>query len=85
MSKPNYSFIIQHVKAPNDRNGNPRRCYVVYGDIVGDLLAVYDEGYQGRHAMPEFVREGFNMWLEPVNVSASEYKRFLKLAPAIQP
>lgn len=39
--------IYQHLSAPNDVNGNPRRLYVVYSTINGEVLKVYDEGYGG--------------------------------------
>lgn len=33
--------------APNDRNGNPRRVYVVLDTFTGDIIDAIDEGYCG--------------------------------------
>jgi hypothetical protein len=49
-------FLIDHVCAPNDRNGNPRRCYLVRHMPTGWILAAYDEGYDGYSATPDAIR-----------------------------
>lgn len=64
----------QHLRADNDTNGNPRRCYVVYGGN-GDILDVIDEGYEGR---PGWLRDVPQ--LASVDVSPTEYRQFLKFA-----
>ncbi len=38
--------MYQYLKAPNDRNGNPRRCFVLM-DAEGSIIKVIDEGYSG--------------------------------------
>ena len=42
---------IQHHCAPNDRNGNPQRCYVLL-DLDDVAVAAWDEGYLGNLAVP---------------------------------
>lgn len=39
-------IMYQHLRCPNDRNGNPRRAYVLY-NAEGLITDVYDEGYRG--------------------------------------
>jgi hypothetical protein len=67
--------MVQHVSAPNDRNGNPRRLYLVGSD--GKWFS-FDEGYLGVHAIPSKYRENMT-WFPEVTVSASEYKRLLRV------
>lgn len=67
----------QQLRAPNDVNGNPRRCWAIL-DRSGDGWAVadvIDEGYAGLPAQLRDLPE-----LPPVNVAASEYRRWLGLA-----
>lgn len=68
--------VYQHIKAPNDKNGNPRRCYVVYAVTAqtSDCVAVFDEGYAG---IPRLLSNMPSLY--PVNVSATDYKGFLNL------
>lgn len=40
------------LNAGNDRSGNPRRCYVHFGDSM-TIRAVYDEGYSGSRCVPK--------------------------------
>lgn len=47
--------IVLHLNAGNDRNGNPRRVYVLAHPIAGYLAAV-DEGYEGWGAMRGFAK-----------------------------
>ena len=47
--------IITHLKADNDINGNPQRLYALH---VGEqIIAVWDEGYKGHHAVPDLWRK----------------------------
>lgn len=80
--------IIQHVKAPNDINGNPRRLYIiVWIDREGHtFIAAHAEGTLGRQAVPS---KDNTAWastpyieLPPLNVTPTEYKRLLKGYPA---
>ena len=76
-------YLVQHVCAPNDRNGNPRRCYVLY-DVgqknddpalpYADVQAVEDEGYSGE---PKEWRRYAH--LPAVSVAPAEYRAFLAL------
>lgn len=54
--------VVIHLCAKNDRNGNPRRCYVV---IRTDqtVLGVYREGYLGIHSVPPEYRDAASMAL----------------------
>ena len=49
------SFSVLHFTAPNDRNGNPRRLWAVFTP-AGQLVAAYDEGYEGSQAVPVAIR-----------------------------
>ncbi len=64
MSTPKF---CQHLRAPNDPNGNPQRLYVVYDD-AGDVLEVIDEGYRG---LPKALRDIKH--LPDVQIPRSEY------------
>ena len=44
------TFYAIHVAAENDRNGNPRRAYMVYDD-AGGYVGTVDEGYRGQGAL----------------------------------
>jgi hypothetical protein len=77
-------YIITRYVAPHDKNGNPRRVWVVV-PTTGEFRCwwfAYDEGYAGRHAMPDAVRgaeeDGVVLRFPDVKVSATEYKRILK-------
>lgn len=72
MLEPNVPFMFQRLRARNDINGNPRRCFVVM-DGRGAILDVIDEGYGG---WPRECRGLIE--LPEINVSAKEYASFLK-------
>lgn len=68
--------IAIRLNAGNDRNGNPRRCYVIL-DGNNDIIKVIDEGYTGYAAIKDYPD------INPSNVptiatSASEYRDLLK-------
>lgn len=69
----------QHLRAPNDPNGNPQRLFIEYtfDDETGywSTVAVYDDGYHGR---PERLRDVPE--LPPVNISRSDYHARLRNA-----
>jgi len=46
-------LIVLHIDAGNDRNGNPRRAYMIFDDTDGHLVGVASEGYYGRQALTE--------------------------------
>ena len=64
--------FCQHLRAPNDTNGNPRRCYVVYDDN-GGVLDVIDEGYSG---LPKALRNIAH--LPDIEVEAKTYREWVK-------
>ncbi len=70
--------LVQHLRAPNDVNGNPRRCYVIYSDDA-TILDVIDEGYVGR---PMWVRDLAE--LPEMNITATEYKQWLKMGAEVR-
>jgi hypothetical protein len=43
-------FYAIHLRAPNDANGNPRRCFAIYAES-GEYLGTVDEGYKGDRAI----------------------------------
>jgi hypothetical protein len=69
--------IWQHVKAPNDNSGNPRRLYLVYRRVQGYMRVAYviEEGYSGR---PRELRHKNE--LPSMTVSASEYRDWVRVA-----
>lgn len=66
--------MYQHLRAPNDRNGNPKRCYLILA-ADGAIIDCLDEGYAG---CPRWVRD--LVQLPTVNVSAGEYRAFMGCA-----
>jgi len=72
------NFIIQHMAAPNDVNGNPRRAFAVYDTLSGHLVAAFDEGYHGTRAVPSYVWDG-GTFIGRVTVPAKEYRRVLNI------
>ena len=72
------SFSVLHFTAPNDRNGNPRRLWAVFTP-AGQLVAAYDEGYEGSHAIPVAIRhKAATCYAVPV--AASTYSAILRHA-----
>lgn len=39
------------LNATNDRNGNPRRCYVVFDTAKQVAIDCIDDNYEGKHAL----------------------------------
>lgn len=71
-------FMLR-ICAPNDTNGNPRRCWVTF-NADGLPLAVYNEGYNGTRAIPDPEVRALALIAPQVNVQASEYKAWLAAA-----
>lgn len=69
---------VVHMRCQNDANGNPRRVYVVFASgqhwAPGVLrrVAVFDEGYAGRHCMPTWARALPELRSE--DISLKEYR-----------
>jgi hypothetical protein len=68
-------YLIQNLRAPQDPNGNPQRVWVVFSTETGETVAVFDEGYLGRHCVPaEYRDQGAE--IASVQVPVNEYKNF---------
>lgn len=73
-------MIVQHLKAPNDSNGNPRRLWAVYGSYSGNLVELIEEGYAGR---PDACNKRLNpdvVEVLEVNITVGEYNVWKKYA-----
>ena len=67
--------FYQHLRAENDRNGNPGRCFALYASD-GSIVAVLDEGYRGTP------KECLGLvQLPSVEISRGEYRDWLSLDP----
>lgn len=70
--------LTQRLMTDNDKNGNPRRVWVVYvqSNFSSNfsIEAVYDEGYGGRPKDLDKMPELPTVWIHP-----SEYKTYRKL------
>lgn len=65
------------LNAGNDRNGNPRR---VYAELAaGQVSRVWDEGYDGHHAVPAELRYAAAN-CATLSITAAQYRALLKLA-----
>jgi hypothetical protein len=72
--------MVLHYCAPNDSNGNPRRCYVLL-DIDNVPIAAWAEGYSGHHAVPGFWRdEAYRA--ERNHCSVRKYNQLLRTLPS---
>lgn len=69
----NYSTI--RLDAGHDKNGNPRRVFVTIAD--GDIIATYDEGYQGKDAITEPYHKDIYNGLT-FETTPSEYRSLIK-------
>lgn len=71
-----YTYIVNHMCAKNDINGNPRRCFVVQNLSTGLIDNVINEGFSGRQAW----RDKYPTALEGVrfDVTLKEYKTLIK-------
>ena len=70
------SKCLVHLNALNDRNGNPRRLFVVYDR--GIMTHVYVEGYNGTGVLPPALRK-----LVPagyIMITPKEYRTLKKRA-----
>jgi len=64
---------VVHYRAINDKNGNPRRVYVLWQNHVP--TKAWDEGYKGFHAIPEEYRM---IPREDRNCSVGLYQDFVR-------
>ena len=67
-------MFIQNLRTDNDRNGNPRRLWLVYAvdedTHTAETAALVDEGYQGRQCLLGVL-------------SPAEYDAAVELPPAV--
>jgi len=73
-------MIALHLDAGHDRNGNPRRCFLVLGPD-GSTVAVVDEGYRGRGALRAWAAEhGVDVPTDAgmIATTPGEYRALLK-------
>ena len=75
-------MYFQHVCTHNDRNGNPRRLFVLCLD--GTRIASWDEGYMGHHCVPACLQKAA-LWAEHVDVPPSLYYELRKGLPSPDP
>jgi len=72
-------MYFQHLCTHNDRNGNPRRLYVLVFD--GERIAAWDEGYRGNLAVPGIWREAaYNA--EHVDCTVTLYRDLKRTLPS---
>jgi hypothetical protein len=74
-------YLIQSLDAGHTPSGNPKRVYVVYTES-GEVRDVFDEGYEGIHAVPAKYLEGYTL-LPTIKVPHSEYRFWVKRGKAI--
>jgi hypothetical protein len=67
--------VAQLLTAPNDRNDNPRRLYLMT-EKPGEVR-IFDEGYLGE---PEEVRGSDVTWFPSANITATTYQVLVKQA-----
>jgi hypothetical protein len=69
------AILCQCFLAPNDKNGNPRRLWLAYNKR-GAIIKLRLEGHAGP---PKWSGTTYNIQIV-VDISASTYKRLIKLA-----
>lgn len=62
------------LRAPLDRNGNPRRVYVRL--VKGAVVGAWDEGFEGEQAIPAGYLDEYAGVV--IDVSPKEYRHWLK-------
>jgi hypothetical protein len=72
---------VVHCNAGNDRNGNPRRIFLVFHN--GALVGSIDEEYEGEQALDIFGEETGRILRSRIAlvlaITPSEYRRLLNL------
>ncbi len=73
---------VLHICTSNDANGQPRRAIVCLGNY-GHVVAVFDEGlnWGGLHQLDKGFAQWTNMHSVRVNVTVSEYTRWMSFSP----
>lgn len=70
-------MAFQLLQTAHDRNGNPRRHYVLYG-YDGGILATIESGYVGRSRVRYLIDAPNVAELPSVTVTPSELKSFVR-------
>ena len=68
-------MIVIRLNAGNDRNGNPRRVFVVF-DSDGDIVDAIDEGYEGDDALRKL---GYPTSYSTFKTTPAEYRDLLRI------
>ena len=71
-----YTPVYLKLCAPQYRNGNPRRGWLVWSPNTGRTVAFIDEGYDGDGHVRRLYPNGVD--LGTVNVPASEYRKHMR-------
>ena len=69
-------YYCIHLDAGHDRNGNPRRAYLIF-DANGNTLACLDEGYKGIGVIPDNIYKNMII-LAHIKTTPKEYRDYLK-------
>lgn len=73
-----FRFFADHLAAPNDRNGNPVRAYLIRHLCTGDVCAVYGEDYGGWNSVPEPIRRRCIAPRVRFNMPAREVRKWVR-------
>jgi hypothetical protein len=72
---------VLHLDAGHDRNGNPRRLFLVL-HRTGEIVAAVDEGYIGPRALEEYIPKVGKTLREmnycTIKTTAGEYRALLR-------
>lgn len=73
---------VLHICTSNDANGSPRRAIVCLGNY-GHIVATFDEGcgWGGLYQLHKEFAQWTNLHCIRVNVTVSEYNRWLSFNP----
>lgn len=75
-------YLVQHIYARNDINGNPRHADLVYSMPSGVLVAVIDEGYRGDAEVRERFADAIQTRCD-LEVVPAEYRHVLKIGQTL--
>lgn len=65
--------VTIHMRGPNDPNGNPRRLFMALPKKMGDVVAIFEEGYGGY---PEALKGAGKTQGPDISISATEYNKW---------
>lgn len=67
---------VIRLNAGNDRNGNPRRVYLMIEN--GVIGGAFDEGYAGFHAVPNLQAQNLTAHCPTFATTPAEYRDILR-------